>query len=57
MLAGVLAVADEINQGFRDGRSRSLSDVIVDCIGSLVVLAVINFIFLLIRRYKRKHRV
>ncbi|MCR4806333.1 MAG: VanZ family protein [Lachnospiraceae bacterium] len=54
--AGIIAVGDEINQGFRDGRSRSLTDVCVDCIGALVILAIINIIFLLIRGYKRRQK-
>ena len=54
-LAGILAATDEINQGFKDGRSRSLSDVMIDCIGALVILAIINILFFFIRRYRRKH--
>ena len=52
--AALLAMIDEINQGFRNGRSRSLTDVAVDCLGSLFVLAIINIIFLLIHRYRRR---
>ncbi len=55
-LSGTLAILDEINQGFKDGRSRSLSDVLIDCIGALVILSFINVLFLLIRKYKMKHR-
>ena len=54
MLAGTIAVLDEINQGFRDGRSRSLTDVGFDCLGAFAVLIIINFIFLMIRRYRRR---
>ncbi|HCM91750.1 MAG TPA: hypothetical protein DIS78_04195 [Lachnospiraceae bacterium] len=56
LISVFLAVLDEINQGFRDGRSRSISDVLIDCLGSLVMLAIINVLFLLIRKYRRKHR-
>jgi glycopeptide antibiotics resistance protein len=56
ILAGTLAVLDEINQGFKDGRSRSVSDVAVDLIGSFVILSIINVLFLLIRKYRRKHQ-
>ena len=55
ILSAAVAVLDEINQGFRDGRSRSLLDVAVDCIGTLVMLSIINVLFWLIRRYRRKH--
>ena len=51
----ILAVVDEINQGFSDGRSSSVTDVAIDCLGSLVVLTIVTLILLFIRRYKRKH--
>ncbi len=50
----VLAAADEINQGFSDGRSSSAIDVATDCLGSLVVLTLITLILLFIRRYKHR---
>ena len=50
----MLAVADEINQGFSDGRSSSVADVFADCLGSLVVLTFVTLILLFIRRYKHR---
>lgn len=54
VLTFILAVADEVNQGFSDGRSSSVLDVATDCLGSLVVLTLVTLILLFIRRYKHR---
>lgn len=50
-LSVVVAVGDEINQGFVEGRNRSLKDVFIDCSGSLTVLVIIFIVLALIRYY------
>lgn len=57
LLALVLSVADEINQGYVDGRNRSFKDVGIDCLGSLTVLFIIFVILVLIRFYNAHSKV
>lgn len=57
ILAASLAVVDEINQGFVEGRNSSLRDVGIDCLGSVTVLFIIFIILAMIRFYNANRRV
>jgi VanZ family protein len=57
LFSALLAVADEINQGFVDGRNRSAKDVGIDCLGALSVLFTVFIILALIRYYNAHSRV
>ncbi|MBR4719498.1 MAG: VanZ family protein [Lachnospiraceae bacterium] len=57
ILAAMIAVADEVNQGFVEGRNRSIKDVFIDCSGSVTMLLMILIVLALIRYYNAHNKI